>query len=36
MSRFDGTWYSLGGIAVAVRDGFGLKKNGIILSFWGR
>ena len=35
MSRFDGMWYSLGGIAVAVRDGFGLKKNGIS-SFWGR
>jgi hypothetical protein len=29
MSRFDGLWYSLGGIAVAARDGFTLEKNGI-------
>jgi hypothetical protein len=26
MSRFDGLWYSLGGIAVAARDGFGLEE----------
>jgi hypothetical protein len=31
MSRFDGLWYSLGGIAVAARDGFGLEENGIFI-----
>jgi hypothetical protein len=35
MSRFDGLWYSLGGIAVAARDGFGLEKNGISIRSGG-
>jgi hypothetical protein len=26
MSRFDNLWYSLGGIAVAARDGFGYAR----------